>query len=40
MENSKEMWKPGTFVYPIPAVIATNNIITIIKYLFFTSQFI
>ena len=35
MENSKEMWKPGTFVYPIPAVMVScgtmekSNIITV-----------
>lgn len=35
MENSKDMWKPGTFVYPIPAVMVScgtmekSNIITV-----------
>lgn len=35
MENSKEMWKPGTFLYPIPAVMVScgtmekSNIITV-----------
>lgn len=35
MENNKEMWKPGTFIYPIPAVMVScgtmekSNIITV-----------